>query len=232
MEVDNQISGSSTKAEQETLYLIYKYLESFTPCKEASSKLKDELQQNFLLGDVYSWDGSRKKADIKDMDRKYSHIPNDMLLALLRKTSAVENPTPHTSIITTGNSFSHNPSVDDLKVYHDMLAQLTTIVVNQSKHRSEIVKTETKLTKLNELIELHTNYDETSGIELPPDIDTSAFMTHLTAQDYAEIYAKDSSLPEPQQQVHTMRNGIVYVYLCAIHVLCVWSACEYMDKIM
>lgn len=201
MEVDPVCEGS-TKAEQETLYLIYKYLESITPCKEAAYKLKDELQSNFLLGDVYSWDGSCKKADIKDMDRKYAHMPNDMLLSLLRQTNNVENPTTHTSIITTASSSSQNPSVSDLSTFHDLLSQLVDITVNQSKHRTEMVKTEAKLNKLNNLIDLHTNYDESSDSERPPDIDTSSFLSHLTAKDYAEIYAQDPSRSAQGMAVH------------------------------
>lgn len=192
MDVENG-SSESSKAEQETLYLIYKYLDSLTPCKEASAKLKEELQRNFLLGDVHSWDGSHKKADIKDMDRKYSHVPNDMLLTLLRNSSAVEVPTKHSSIINCVSTSSKDPSVEDLSTYHDLVVRLSALSVDQSTHRTAIAKTEAKLRKLNDLIQLHTNFDYESNEGHPPEIDTSSFLTHLTAKDYEQIYAKDPS---------------------------------------
>jgi hypothetical protein len=193
MEVDESLVSKNTKAEQETLFLIYKYLNSINSCKETSEKLRHELQQNFLLGDVHSWDGSCKKADIQDMDRKYSHVPNDMLLSLLHTASAVENPTPHSSIITTAAAACQTPTVEDLLSYHELLTQLKITTVNQSKHRMDIVQTEARLNKLNELIDLHTNYDDTTGAPRPPDVDISSFMTHLTARDISDIYAKDAN---------------------------------------
>lgn len=203
--MESYAGAERSKAEQETLYLIYKYLESIPSCKGASVKLKDELQHNFLLGDIYSWDGSRKNADINDMDRKYTKVPSDKLLSLLRKSGNVENSTLHSSSIIT--SSAQRPSVDDLLNYHSMLTQLATISINQSEHRSGIVKTKAKLEKVTQLIEQQKIHDEALSGE-----ETAAFMANLTAKDYEEIYAHDSSpattvsvlapsAPGPQQKV-------------------------------
>jgi hypothetical protein len=194
----------STKAEQETLYLIYKYLTTQTPCRGTCATLKNELQDYLLLGNVYSWDGSYQKAKINDMDRKYSSLPDDTLLTLLSSKIGSKKPTAHSSIINTGSDMSLDPTVDDLEEYHDLVKQLSALTVDQSNQRSDILKTEAKLNKLKELIELHKNNENENENEnsssnrnrLELGIDTSAYLNNLTAKDYEQIQANHPSLSE------------------------------------
>ena len=190
----NNAAGNweGSKVEQETLYLIYKYLDSFTPCKEASSKLKSELEQKLLLGDVYSWDGSCKKARIKDLDRKYVNVADDHLLRLLMRTTDEEKLSLHSSIINATSSSSKCPSIDDLTAYNDLLFQLADITIKQSTQRTEKMKCAAKLSKIEKLITTHITCGEIPDQESQIGDDPSKYLKNLDANDYAEILRKGS----------------------------------------
>jgi len=74
-------------ADKEVLFLIADYLARASTCSKTARVLQEEIREQNLLGDVVTWDGQKRPAEVRDLRGRFGEIAPDQLKRLLERGS-------------------------------------------------------------------------------------------------------------------------------------------------
>lgn len=74
--------------ESELYFLVYKFL-SASPCKNAASALREEIEKHLLLPKRLVWTGERADINLDQFAADFPHISTDYLLRILARIPSI-----------------------------------------------------------------------------------------------------------------------------------------------